>query len=267
MTETKSTQCGICGQPVDNGWIHDVARGYEDFSTQSCYNPSPSKSAQPQVPPLITWTVDGVWVVAAHEAEHLRNKFLSALAENESLKAKNEDEDVIFQDLLPGNATLYDRIVALKEQITEAEEVIEEHKEARREASRIIQALRAERDTAIEDREDAEKTASRAEEALQYEIEIHDGIVKLLEGLYPGLDVNGNALEYATIAVSAIQTERDKALEVIREYRKGGKHQGCNDLIEWQFDGKDHRCPTCIKADILLKEKSQSLRKAEKRRK
>lgn len=48
------------------------------------------------------------------------------------------------------------------------------------------------------------------------------------------------------------EAERDKLLEVVREYRKGGKHQGCNDLIEWQFDGKDHRCPTCIKADALF---------------
>ena len=54
----------------------------------------------------------------------------------------------------------------------------------------------------------------------------------------------------------SLKAERDQALELIREYRKGGKHQGCNDLIEWQFDGKDHRCSTCIKADALLKEKS-----------
>lgn len=52
------------------------------------------------------------------------------------------------------------------------------------------------------------------------------------------------------------EAERDKALELIREYRMRERHQGCYDLSAWRFDGEDHRCPTCIKADALLKEES-----------
>lgn len=49
----------------------------------------------------------------------------------------------------------------------------------------------------------------------------------------------------------------DKALEVIREYREGSKHQGCTDLSTWPFSGVDNRCPTCIKADALLAKEGQ----------
>lgn len=57
--------------------------------------------------------------------------------------------------------------------------------------------------------------------------------------------------------IDNLRKERVKMLEVIREYRKDGRHEGCYDFRTWTFKsmdsrGGDHRCPTCVKADDLL---------------
>lgn len=52
--------------------------------------------------------------------------------------------------------------------------------------------------------------------------------------------------------------ERDQALEVVREYRGSKGHEDCFSLIGLVLNETeiDDRCPTCIKADAILKDKA-----------
>lgn len=58
--------------------------------------------------------------------------------------------------------------------------------------------------------------------------------------------------------IDDLRAERDRALEVIREYRedKGSEHHYCRKEVRYPITGMhDDRCLICIKADALLKEK------------
>lgn len=184
---------------------------------------NPDESAQPLLPPLDSGLVDfpqrdnAADVLNQVAIRQCRERqLLSALAENESLKAQQEVCDVCGGDGVPisgkpcicgGSGNSFDEKIGLRRDLLESES---ENESLKAEAERFLtQAHNAEGNAVYQQR--------RAEKA---------------------------------------EAERDQALELIREYRATHLHCGIRIAGLVNETKVDVRCPTCIKADELLKEKA-----------
>lgn len=104
----------------------------------------------------------------------------------------------------------------------------------------------------VETREQLEaRQAEQVKKEQKHKVPVRPTILRhTISGAHYFREAEGVAAEYI-FALEAL----------VGEYRKSGRHhQGCADLTQWSFDGKDHRCSACAKADALLAQREPGSR-------